>query len=63
MRLTARPAESEHPVTEINHFQEQQSFAKIAFKISFNIFMFTKERKSYTLRNKNFASLIRELKE
>jgi hypothetical protein len=27
-RLTARPAESEHPGAEINHFQEQQSFQK-----------------------------------
>jgi hypothetical protein len=27
-RLTARPAESEHPVTEINHYQEQQSLRK-----------------------------------
>jgi hypothetical protein len=27
-RLTARPAESEHPGTEINHLQEQQRFAK-----------------------------------
>ncbi|WP_260858727.1 hypothetical protein [Fictibacillus phosphorivorans] len=26
--LTARPPESEHPVTEINYFQEQQRLCK-----------------------------------
>jgi hypothetical protein len=31
-RLTARPAESEHPATEINHFQEQQRIQKELFK-------------------------------
>jgi hypothetical protein len=31
-RLTARPAESEHPVTEINCFQEHQSFTGKAKK-------------------------------
>ncbi|WP_165389361.1 hypothetical protein [Fictibacillus sp. BK138] len=30
-RLTARPAESEHPGAEINYFQEQQSSRKQPF--------------------------------
>jgi hypothetical protein len=30
-RLTARPAESEHPGTEVNHFQKQQSLRKHLF--------------------------------
>jgi hypothetical protein len=29
--LTAHPAESEHPVTEINHYQEQQRLRKQPF--------------------------------
>jgi hypothetical protein len=46
-RLTARPAESEQPGTEINYFQKQQSLRKKAYKkthpvknsVSFDFFM------------------------